>query len=497
MTDRKTELLRAENWQISLVKRWLDAGGDNSTISWTSIAVELEKLYPMLFVATSNPARKLRDFIKRRRALADIIVEEIQKNPEEQFYKVKKVLEQEAVKNDKDRATMAHVNDEDSDLESEFEHAPVDIIVEEGKADGSRKVEAEVVIPEDSEKLRDEDYLLKLLGYDPLIWEVISSSCRKGKWDAQIKGGEIKELHSFRVNANVRKRTDSISMQELGNRLIARLEEKDNRPTYKMVKVEGENIAILSIADLHLGKLSWAPECGGNYDYKICRDRFFYIINKAITFIKTIEKLDKVIFFWSQDFFHYDKLEITTTAGTRQDTDVRWQKLYGVGCDMLCDAFEILSTELKVPIVSFYTRSNHDTQVSYYALQYIYAWFRNDDNIIIDRSPIGRKYIQFGETLMGFAHGDEEKKRIHNIMQIEQKEAWGATSYHEFFLGHYHKQMLTDDNCGVVCRYLASPTETDAWHYNEGFIGAQKQAQVFIRNKYEGPTHEFTINVRD
>lgn len=133
-------------------------------------------------------------------------------------------------------------------------------------------------------------------------------------------------------------------------------------------------------------------------------------------------------------------------------------------------------------------------QVSFYALHYLYAFFHNDDMVSVDRSPMGRKYIEYGINLMGFGHGDEEKKRIHQLMQIEEREAWGRTYSHEWFLGHFHKQMVNDES-GVTARYLASPTGTDAWHYTEGFVGAMRQAQVFVRNKYSGPTDEHIINI--
>jgi len=484
-------LRHIEQWKVIAIKEW-DAQKKRHPdyIDWREIVKKVNEVDSKVFVGCSNSNRKLSDFIKRNQGLVNFVLEEIEKgaNPE-----TRNPLPPNVPKNR--IAKSCHIDDEDKDAEQESEVvSSTDIGEVKKNKDGSYSVEAEIIDSVDQQQLMDEDFLLRKLGYDPLVWEVVSSSCRKGQWEAQVKGGDIKTLYSYRVNANVKKREGSVCEGALLNAFIEQAKASNRCPKHGPIKISGENIAIISIADLHLGKLAWHKECGANYDYKICRERYFYIINSAITYLKGVQNLEKIIFFWSQDFFHYDSLRIETTAGTPQDTDVRWQKLYQVGCEMLVDGLELLRDELNVPIQTFYTRSNHDMQVSFYALQYIYAWFHQDERVSVDTSPIGRKYVEYGVNLMGFGHGDEEKKRIHMLMQNEMREAWGRTISHEYFLGHFHKQMVNDEG-GVVARYLASPTETDAWHYTEGFIGAMKQAQVFIRNKYEGPTDEHIINI--
>lgn len=476
---------KVETWKKVAVKEWYkQAQNNDGHINWAKIVRAIEEVEPKAFVGCASAGRKVSDFIKRNEALVNQIISSLDK--EEEMPK--------KTASPKKMATTAHVDDEDKDTESESEVVKsTDVKEVKHNKDGSTTVDVEITDDVDSATLMNEDYLLRKLGYDPLVWEIVSSSCRKGEWDAQIKGGEIKKLFSYRVNANVKKREGSVCESALLNSFLEHMKNA-NKPHHKAVQVIGENLAIVSIADLHLGKLAWHKECGANYDYKICRERYFYIINKAITYLKKVKNLEKVIFFWSQDFFHYDNLKITTTAGTPQDTDVRWQKLYQTGCEMLVSGLELLRDELNVPVETFYTRSNHDTQVSFYAIEYLYAWFHNDDRVAVDISPMGRKYVEYGINLMGFGHGDEEKKRIGQLMQVEEKEAWGRTYNHEWFLGHFHKQMVNDEG-GVVTRYLASPTETDAWHYTEGFVGALKQAQVFVRNKYEGPTDEHVINI--
>ena len=77
----------------------------------------------------------------------------------------------------------------------------------------------------------------------------------------------------------------------------------------------------------HLGKLAW-PGDRENYDYKICRERFLGPIARHIEQIAARRfKFEKIIYPIGNDFFNFDTIEQTTTAGTRQDSDLRWQKL--------------------------------------------------------------------------------------------------------------------------------------------------------------------------
>lgn len=501
MTKMKNIMMLGRNisaWKIIAVKEWKkQLNAKNKHINWCSIVKKLDACCPGWNGDAKDKNNKIKDFIRKSPAV-EIILNELDCNVTLQ--ELVEAAGGTVTKKGQNTLTTAHINDEDSDQETENETVslqPQTVYVESKiNKDGTR---TEVVDFNNEELTRDEllneTTLLLKLGYDPSIWEIVSSSCRTGQWEQATAEGEVRTLYSYRVNANVKKREGSICEDYLVEAFKKQLENHD-RPQYKRIEPVGENMAILSIADLHLGKLAWAKEVGESYDYKICRDRFFYIINKSITALKKVENLEKIVFFWSQDFFHYDNLHVTTTAGTPQDTDIRWQKLYEVGCTMLVDAIELLQNELEVPIMTFYTRSNHDRQVSFYALNYLYAWFHDNPNVEVNRDPIGRKYVEYGVNLMGFGHGDEEKKRIHNVMQIEQKEAWARTINHEWFLGHFHKLMVNDE-CGVRATYLSSATGTDAWHYDQGFIGAFKQVQIFIRNKYEGPAGTIDINILD
>lgn len=474
---------KIKNWKETVVEAYCQTERKNGKIQWGKIVEKVESVHKDIFKGCKNPKKKLQDLFRS----------EYIQNMIAAYEKAAVTTAEPSVKKEK-QATTAHIYDEDSNEESESEVVASETLEEKRNKDGSRSKTVDILTLEDATNMTDEK-IMRILGYDPKYFKLVSSSCRRGTWQAQTKDdGGVIDLCSFRLNANVRPLgPDEINMETVQSVLREIVDEKEKLLTAKTtITPEGDKIAILSIADLHLGKLAWAPECGESYDHKIAVKRFNHIVNSGIERLKKEEGIEKIIFFWSQDFFHFDTIAVTTTAGTRQDTDVRWQKMWDYGTKMLVEAIDKLKAI--APVETFYVRSNHDTQTSYYAASLLDARFYNDPLVNIDTGASPRKYLQYGTNLFGFGHGDKEGKRISSMMPVERPVEWGQTRNHEFFLGHYHSLRTYEEN-GVILRYLSSPTGTDAWHCEEGFLGAQKAAQLFIRGKHTGKIAEYTIHV--
>lgn len=485
--EAKAMVAKAKNssWKTLTVRLVNTTPLKRGHTDWKGISEEVKRIMPEMADTCNNLSEKLRNWFRHSADEVDEINRAIQ---------AENIVAH--------TVTTAHLNDDDVEEPIDEEVVPAPRIIKVDMDSKTQQVSAELELligPGEEGKLKDSDFIIRTLGYDPENFELISASIREGTWGIQKKGGALGMLSSKRVMANIRPRKDSVHAESFAREFMEHIKADGYKPRKcKKRVVKGDNVAIVTIADLHLGKLAWKLEAGENYDHKIAKKRFFYIIDSAIDRIKAVNNMgnpiEKIIFFWSQDFFHFDTTDATTTAGTRQDTDVRWQKLFYMGCQILAEAVKELS--LIAPVETFYTRSNHDEKNGFNAILYLDAFFMGDDNVKIDTSPIGRKYIQYGINLFGFGHGDKEGKRISSLMAIEAPKQWGDTTSREFFLGHFHKRhTVEDDEGGVVLRYLASPTSTDAWHYTSGFIGAQKQAQVFIRNKQTGPFAEFPIPI--
>ena len=343
--------------------------------------------------------------------------------------------------------------------------------------DGSNT--SEKVIEMSNSESKDANFLLKVHGYCNKTWEIVSA--KSSIWNVQSKESGIKKLYASKIS--VKQRTDTISMEEIKEHFL-QFSENYSRPFVKKISHKSDKMLEIPIMDLHLGKLGHKDETGENYDHKIAEQRFLQIINDIIERTKHYN-FEKIIFPIGQDFFQFNSIESETVAGTRVDSDVRWYKLFLKGVDLLVKSIELLSEVSNVEV--FYVPGNHDKSVSYYALNYIYAWFRNNQRVSVDLSPSCRTYKEYGNSLVGYSHGNFEKKKISNIMQVEAREQWGRTKYHEFHLGHYHSEITKEEN-GLIIRHISSVTGTDAWHNESGFIGAVKKAQAFIWDKEYGLT---------
>ena len=235
------------------------------------------------------------------------------------------------------------------------------------------------------------------------------------------------------------------------------------------------------IVDLHLSKLCWEPETGENFDRNVAEARFMKVIHDVYQRCENLE-IDKILFPIGNDYFNFDDTSGNTTRGTRQDNDSRWQKMFGVGVELLVKSIDILGQ--LAPIDTFVVPGNHDKQASYYAMMYLSAYYQNSDAISVDTSPKTRKYREFGKCLIGFSHMNNEKSRIYGNMQAEVPKIWGRTKYREWHGAHLHSEQVKEKH-GVIVRNLSSITANDAWHYEKGYI-SQTKNQSFIWHKEKG-----------
>lgn len=355
----------------------------------------------------------------------------------------------------------------------------------EYKADGTiafKKViaitEGEVITP---------DIVMKAHNLDCTQWQVVSF--KNNFWQTQAKGG--KKIVLYQSKIVVKPRVEEISLDTLHTHFNNFIPKSFATAKSSKPKHTNEIMYEVNICDLHLGKLAWASDCGEDYNYKIAEERFNNIIISNIEHIKRI-KPEKIVFVWCNDFFNADGISETTTGGTPQDCDLRWQKLFMLGCDMLVNA--ITNLQQYAPVESFYIASNHSRQVEFYGLCYLYAWFRNNKNVTIHRNCKSRYYLQYGINMIGFSHSYYEKKtNLVGLMSVEQPQMWANTKYREMHLGHYHCE-LTEEKNGVVLRWLPSMTGPDLYHYDSGYIGAFKRSYSFVWDKTKGLSEIIVTN---
>lgn len=348
----------------------------------------------------------------------------------------------------------------------------------EYKPDGSAIFDRIIALA-DGEQLTPE-IILKAHGMDSSMWEVLS--CKSNFYQQQKKGGSILNLYQSKVCA--KPINNEVSIEDIKKNF----EELQNNFTPIKVGVPNKNAHYMyeiNIADLHLGKFCTEEETGNFLNSDLAEKRFFELIEKECDNIQQYGSfIEKILFVWTNDFFNSDGISNSTTGGTPQDTDMKWQKLYIKGVNMLIKAIDKLSQY--APVKTFYIASNHSRQVDYYAICTLNAWFRNYSNVEIDINPSPRYYERYGVNLIGFAHSYYEKKQnLPHLMQIERPKDWGDTKYREYHLAHYHSEKV-EEKGGIIFRWLPSITGTDTWSNDCGYIGAIKRSYSFVYDKEKG-----------
>ncbi len=343
--------------------------------------------------------------------------------------------------------------------------------------------------------------LLKICEVDMDVWQVAEH--RVNKWDVTaVIDKKPQTFQNFQVKARLIRRPEVVK-EKLAGEVFAEITRGYEAPILdwelrKENSNEENNLLEVSIFDLHLGKLAWGGETGENYDTKIARLRFLDAIQRLVQRASGFE-YSRILFPIGNDFFNSDTIFNTTTQGTQQDEDLRWQKTFNVGVRLLVDAINMLK-QTGVPVDAIVIPGNHDFERSFYMGKFLEAWFNNDPAVWINTGASPRKYYRFGNVLLGFTHGGEEKEASLPMLMandIESKPMWSETKYHEWHLGHIHrkrninytvldKARMLNEDLGVTVRYLSSLTGTEEWHHKKGFIGSIKAADAFIWNDEAG-----------
>lgn len=344
---------------------------------------------------------------------------------------------------------------------------------------------------------------------DTTVWRVKRWSCTA--WEVGMK------LRTFDDRGKVRGETPvvnglwriSIELERVLPKLLLDATEaifermKGHAPSYPTLKPRQQparpHLLEIDLWDCHFGKLAWEPEVGQNYDLKIA-DRIFRNAVDDLLDLSAGFEIDRVCLPIGNDFFHIDNRNGTTTAGTPQDVDGRYAKIYETGFAAVVWAVERLMAVANVDVL--WIPGNHDTTISYHLAHGLKTWFRNTEAVQVDCSPKHRKYLRYGTCLLGYTHGDKEKVQgLPTLMATEDREAWGETTCHEWRIGHTHKskQITTvpvDTHDGVVIRTMRSLSAIDAWHYSKGY-GGPRSAEAYLLSREHGYVGHFVANARE
>jgi len=362
--------------------------------------------------------------------------------------------------------------------------------------------------------VRTLDELIAYMRVDLTVWEVERHVINK--WEVVGKPGSNNSLKAntesgfaveplYQVKAWLKRRVKTVHVTAL-EQLITRLEQHALRPQKNKRQSAPRRPAVahrflleVSLFDAHFGLLAWGKETGEDYDLKISEQKYQAAVEDLLQKTRGCAP-ERIVFPLGNDFFHVNNPEGVTPAGHNAlDVDGRLAKVLETGELAVIRALE--SCSRLAPVTVLWIPGNHDPETSFYLCRIIKAYFRNDPRVKVDCGPSPRKYLHYGQNLIGYPHGNEERHAdLPTIMAGENRGTWGRVKYCEWHVGHLHKQKETrysasDTYGGIIVRTLPSLAGTDAWHFKKGYVNGRRIAEANLYDHDQGPVA--TYHTRD
>lgn len=342
------------------------------------------------------------------------------------------------------------------------------------------KIRAEKIIHLNTNNINERD-ILKEFNLDIKEWQI--EKLNYSLWDSPNKEKGTIPLYSVKCQFKKRDKLD-YDIEELKNVIDSCFGKVDFIRPKLNKNNDSKNMILIDIADLHLNKFS------DDYDMEIAKTRF----NNAIDTFLNETKAEECIFVIGEDYFNIDTINKTTTKGTPQDTEVDVYRMFDSGLKLMIETLHTLSVFFdKVNVILI--QGNHDKLLSYMLMKALEQYNFEKGNIIFNSEIKSRKYIEYGNSLIGLGHLDtENKKQKQFLMQNEVKEMYGKSKYNYFINGHLHNYSVEEIG-GIQYIRLPSLSGSDNWHNEMGYITQTKGAIAIEFNKDRGMFKKIIYNV--
>ena len=243
----------------------------------------------------------------------------------------------------------------------------------------------------------------------------------------------------------------------------------------------------LSLSDYHLAK----RYVDGDNDPAVRARRFFNVAQNLIEKVRAIYDINKVVFPISNDFFHTDNYQNSTTNGTPQDIIVDYASEYELGFAILVDTIKMLkanSNHVEVILV----QGNHDRTKSFYLAHALDIFFTNENSVSFTREHSVVKGTMVGETFIGYHHGNCKIDELPLLFATHPtySQMFGRAKYREVHTGDKHHYMAKEIK-GVRIQQMPSLSGTDRWHKDNNFVHSVRAALALVYDVKLGKVAEF------
>ena len=248
-----------------------------------------------------------------------------------------------------------------------------------------------------------------------------------------------------------------------------------------------DRLNCFSIGDHHLGMHSYKPQTGFNYDVNIAEN----LLEQSFeSLIARADKAEAALFLNMGDFMHTDS-ESSTTAGTPQDTDGRYERTVRHAHILMKQMIvRLLETYPHVYVLNI--RGNHDHRASYFLNEIMVAYFENEPRITVLCNQ--NKFIPFswGKVFLLTHHGDGiNAQKMYEVATRDYRDEWGRHPFVYGYTAHFHHKTVLELP-GMVCEQMGVLCPVDRWHASKGF-GASRTMVCITHHKEFGEVGRVTF----
>ena len=262
-------------------------------------------------------------------------------------------------------------------------------------------------------------------------------------------------------------------------------------------KYNKDKLLVMPDVELHLGKLASKFDSTDSYDYKKALYRYAKLVMEAVKVQDTI-KASEICMTIGNDFFNTDTEKNTTTAGTEQHNDTRFEQMLSNGIVAHLWAVETMKRNCEKLILT-YNPGNHDYQTDFMLFLQLKTLYENDPKVEVRCTVKDLRWttglvwhnnliiFAHGKTPEGKALGDDRLAELKDSMFREESK---KVDYISVLAGHWHN--ASENNYskkkkvnGVTVMRSGSPSGDGAWD-SGNLYSADKTHQVYIYDANKG-----------
>ena len=309
----------------------------------------------------------------------------------------------------------------------------------------------------------------------------VFQSRRQALWESFEK----KKWHQTKVDAQKWNNLEQNFILPLQDQ-IATLVPAYTPPMLNLKTARNPFAVVTSGGELHYGGSGWVLETGEEFSREEAASRLERTRTAMLDEVADRGRPDTFFYAVGHDFLTVDNDHGTTTKGTPQETDGTAAQILAEGFDLAVRDIDCLRGASPVKVVS--VPGNHDRLLTVALMKFLEAHYRRDDDVEIQFSAKSRAYCTYGDTLLGFAHGDGALRppQYMATMAVEAPGMWANTIYRAFFTGHLHHEVVRE-LVGGTHYQMPSLRGKDRWHERQAYL-AEAALASYVVDRRRGVT---------